>query len=321
MSLRVRPPRSFPGRARAPVPLAALAALVALTRVAGADDRTAEMPKFPASIDELSAPRLPPPFVLPELSHPFWDIGIGWLVGVGATPSGGGARTSPALGLGRVSFEGDIAFPRRFYIGATLPFASALAPDGGGAKSVPGNVESHVRVVFPLPSWLAFGAELGVVAPTARFDRGTSAHRAAVEASSLEPTDAVHFVPDAFALRPAMDLRVLRGPLVVQVRQGMDIVLDTSGGRAVTSGRFLGHAGVRLLDQLEVSVEATQSYLFDERFSDRRRTSMTIGPGARLSLGTIDLGMAVVSSLFDPISVDLERFVALRFSIVEHLGN
>lgn len=281
------------------------------------DDRAAEAPRFPIEVDDLS-PRLPSPFVLPELSHPSWDLAVGWLVGV-ASPATEG-RTPPALGLGRATVEGDLVFPRRFYLGATLPLARALAPDGeSGTKTTIGNVEAHVRVVFPLPSWLAFGAVLGVVAPTARFDRGTGAYAAATAAASLEPTDGVHFVPDAFALRPAMDMRVLRGPFVVQARQGFDIVLDSTSGRAVTSGRFLGHIGVRWTQDIELSIEATQAYFFDERISDSRRTAMTIGPGARLTLGKVDIGAAVVSSLFEPLSHDIDRFIAARLSLVAHL--
>ncbi|MDB5216460.1 MAG: hypothetical protein JWO86_4387 [Myxococcaceae bacterium] len=282
------------------------------------DDRTVEPPKFPASVDDLSAPRLPPPFVLPELSHPSWDVALGWLVGV-ASPERAD-RTTPALGLARFTAEGDLFFPRRFYVGVTLPFASALAPDAtSGAKTVFGNVEAHVRVAFPLPTWLAFGAVLGVVAPTARYDHGTGAEAASTMAASLEPTDAVHFAPDTFALRPAMDVRVLRGPFVVQVRQGVDVVLDTAAGRAVTVGRLLGHAGLRVRRDVEVSIEATQRYTFDDRVSDQRRSAMTIGPGVRLSLGIVDVGAAMLTNVFHPLSGDIDRFVALRLSLVAHL--
>lgn len=302
---------------RASVILSAIAA-IAWPSAASAQDHHRPPPKFPDSVDELSAPRLPQPFVLPDLSHPSWDLALGWLVGVAAAARTD--RASPALGLARASVEGDVFFPRSLYVGGTVPFASALAPDGAsGTKTVLGNVEGHVRVVFPLPSVLAFGAELGVVAPTASFDKDSGAHAAALEAASLEPTDGVHFAPEAVALRPAMDVRVLRGPFVVQARQGIDIVIDSASGRTVTTGRLLGHGGIRVKRDVELSIEATQSYLFDERVPDGRRTAMTIGPGARLSLGTIDVGAAVLTSLFGPLSPDIDRFVAARLSLVTHL--
>ena len=281
------------------------------------EDHSAEAPRFPSSVDELSAPRLPPPFVLPELSHPDWDLALTWLVGLATKEQAN--RPASAFGIARASAEGDLIFPRRFYIGGTLPFAAALAPDGeSGTKTLLGNVELHGRVVFPLPSWLAFGAVLGFVIPTARYGKGTAADDAATEAAALEPTDLVLFRPDTFAFRPGMDVRVLRGPFVVQARQGIDIALDTSG-RAVTVGRFLGHVGIRLQKDVEVSVEATQLYQFDERVRDDKRTAMTIGPGARFLLGGVDLGAAVVTNLYAPLSPALDRFVAARISLIAHL--
>ncbi|MDB4935071.1 MAG: hypothetical protein JWP87_2043 [Labilithrix sp.] len=301
----------------APAPPASAAAPRPLSRPRK-DDRTAEMPKFPASVDELSAPRLPPPFVLPELSHPYFDVSVGWLVGVAAPARA--ERTSPAMGIARATAEGDVIFPRRLYFGVTVPFAGALAPDASsGAKTLLGNVEAHVRVVFPLPTWLAFGGVLGIVAPTARHAHGTGAEAASTIAASLEPTDAVFFAPDAFAIRPAMDVRVLRGAFVIQARQGIDIVLDTATGRAVTVGRFLGHLGLRVKRDVELSIEGTQAYLFDERVQDRRRAAVTLGPGAMLSLGTIDVGAAVVTSVFEPLSGEIDRFVAARVSLVAHI--
>jgi hypothetical protein len=281
------------------------------------EDHSADAPRFPTSVDELSAPRLPPPFVMPELSHPDWDLGLSWLLGF-AVPEQAERPTS-ALGLARATAEGDVFFPRRLYVGGTLPFASALAPDGtSGSKTVLGNVELHARVVFPLPSWLAFGAVFGLVVPTASYGHDTAAHQAATAAAALEPTDLVHFRPDTVAFRPGMDVRVLRGPFVVQARQGIDVALDTSG-RAVTVGRFLGHAGIRVQKDIELSLEATQLYQFDERVRDDKRTAMTIGPGARLLLGGVDIGAAVVTNLFAPLSPAVDHFVAARISLIAHL--
>lgn len=307
-------------RRRALTSLALLAALLR-TPPAAADhqDDASLGPKFPSSVDELSAPRLPAPFIMPDLSHEAWDVNVGWLLGLATARRDGG--TSPVLGLARASVEGDIVLPRRFYVGATVPFASALAPDGSttGAKTVLGNVEVHARIVFPLPSWLAFGAVFGVAAPTARFDKESGAQAAATVATSLEPTDAVYFEPDAIALRPAMDMRILRGAFIVQARQGVDVVIDGATGRTVTTGRFLGHVGVHMKRDLEVSIEATQIYFFDEKVSDSRRTAITLGPGVRLPLGPVDVGAAVVTSLFAPLSNEIDRFLALRLSLVAHL--
>lgn len=295
-----------------------LAAAVAPRTAAADDSEEPTGPKFPTSPDELSAPRLPPPFIMPDLSHEGWDFGMGWMLGVATARRDGG--TSPVLALARATVEGDIVLPRRLYIGATLPFASGLTADGSsGARTVAGNVELHGRIVFPLPSWLAFGAVFGVVVPTARYDRDSPAHDAAVAATSLEPTDALYFTPGVVALRPAMDMRIIRGPFIVQARQGIDIVIDSVTGRTVTTGRFLGHIGVHIQRDLEISIEGTQVYLFDERVPDNRRTAITLGPGARIPVGPVDIGAALVTNVFAPLSPEIDRFLAMRISLVVHL--
>lgn len=281
------------------------------------EDRSAELPRFPASIDELSAPHLPPPFVLPELSHPDWDLAVAWLVGAGTSERAD--RPTSALGLLRLSAEGDVVFPRRFYIGGEAPFAGGPSQDGsGGTKTLLGNVDLHARVVFPLPSWLAFGAVFGLTLPTAQFKRDTAASEAALAVAALEPTDLVQFKAGTVGFRPAMDMRLLRGPIVVQARQGIDVALDSSG-KAATVARLLGHIGVRIRSDFEVSLEATQLYQFDERVRDDKRTAMTVGPGARLLLPGVDIGVAIVTNLYAPLSPALDQFVAARISLIVHL--
>lgn len=281
------------------------------------EDQSAELPRFPSSVDELSAPHLPPPFALPELSHPDWDLAVSWLLGFGTAERAD--RPTSALGLLRLSAEGAVAFPRRFYLGVDVPFAGGPSQDAsGGTKTLLGNVGIHARVAFPLPSWLSFGAVFSFVVPTATFDRDTAASEAALAVAALEPTDLVQFKAHTLAFRPGMDVRVLRGPFVVQARQGLDIALD-SQGRATTFGRFLGHVGVRIKQDFELSLEATQLYQFDERVRDDKRTAMTIGPGARLVLRGVDLGAAFVTNLYAPLSTALDSFAALRISLIAHL--
>ncbi|MDB4944589.1 MAG: hypothetical protein JWP97_4123 [Labilithrix sp.] len=305
--------------AQASQPGTAPAAGVTVTQRDGAplvEDRSAELPRFPSTVEELSAPRIPPPFVLPELSHPDAQLAITWMLGVGTPEDPSKPRST--LALGSASFEGSWIFPRRMYFGVTLPFASALAPDGTGSKTLLGNVELHARVIVPLPTWLAFGAFLGVVAPTSIYEPGSSAHAASLDAIALEPTELPHFTPQQVTLRPAVDLRVLRGPFVVQARQGLDIGIDFDG-RSRTYGRFLGHVGVLIKHNFELSLEATQLYQFDERTPDDKRTAMTIGPGARILLHGVDLGLGAVTNLFAPLPSALDHFYALRISLIPHL--
>lgn len=297
----------------------ALASFVGTTNAAALPTQWSTDAAEVAGREDLPSPRLPRPFDLPELSHSRLDAGLAWTAG-GAEPNLHG-RPLSAIGLVRVSIESPIGDSRRVYVGATYPIAAALPPDGSGAtKTVFGNGEVFGRVAFPMPSWLATGAVLGIVLPTALYDRGSPAAEAATTAISLEPTNFVQFRPGIFAFRPALDLRILRGPFVLQAREGIDVEVDSRGLHQPASvGRLLIHAGVLTEQSVELSVEATQAYFFTTEFPDSRRTVFTIGPAARLSYRHMDVGAGLVTNLFSPLDRNIDQFVALRLSLMTHL--
>ena len=129
----------------------------------------------------------------------------------------------------------------------------------------------------------------------------------------------------------------MSGTFVFQGRHGVDVALD-GALRAKIAGRLLGHVGLLLRPDLEVSIEATQLYVFssDEkatgeltpaeafanvyRISDDHRTALTIGPGVRLSSRDVDLGAALVTNLSSPLSPAAGGFVGLNLSVVGHVG-
>ena len=45
-----------------------------------------------------------------------------------------------------------------------------------------------------------------------------------------------------------------------------------------------------------------------------------VAPGVRLALGSVDVGAALVSSLFSPLVPSVEQLLALRLSLVFRLG-
>src|SRR5262245_35337048 len=89
---------------------------------------TANEPSSPFRVDP-PPPRLPVPFVLPDLSHARFDLGTDWFLGRMAPANG--SRPGAVAAIARVSAEANILVPRRVYVGAAYPFAAALPPDGG----------------------------------------------------------------------------------------------------------------------------------------------------------------------------------------------
>ncbi|MDF2696665.1 MAG: hypothetical protein K0S65_5048 [Labilithrix sp.] len=320
-------------------------AVLALTRTAGAQAHDeVQLGRYRESL-----PRVPAPFVLPELTHSHLDLRLDWFVG--RLSPADASRSASIAAIARPSLEANVLVPRRLYLGITYPFAVALPPDGGlapgevgrpsGSRAFLGNVEGEVRAVFPLPTWLEIGFTLGVVAPTLAQSRDDRPSRSAVHAvAALDPTSYVHFLPDRVALRPAGDLRIVRGRFVFQGRHGIDIMIDKEGiERAKISGRLLGHAGYLAREDLEISVEASQIYFFasDEkvttdssperafaeryRINDQRRAAVTIGPAIRLALREVDVGIALVTNLNRPLSPASDGFVGLNLSLVGHVGD
>lgn len=300
----------------------------------------------PALADDPPIPRRPAPFVLPDLTHAQSDVGLDWTAGRLSSDR----RPSVAGGVFRATLETSGILPQKLYVGSTLVVGSALPPDGGlapgeaappsGARTLVGNVESWVRAVFTIPSAIELGFLLGVVAPTATFDRTYRPNRSVAEAlSSFDPTSYVHFLQDRVALRPAGDLRFVRGPLSVQLRHGFDIIIDDAGiDSAKLAGRILGHVGVMPVKSLELGLEFSQVYFFSSddrvagpaspenafaetyRISDDHRASLTLGPTVRYATRDFDVGLALVTNTREPLSPVTDEFVALRFSVITHLG-
>jgi hypothetical protein len=290
--------------------LAIVLASILVATSARADDQRAEAPQIARLFDEITGPKLPPPFALPELTHPGSDTRVDWTLG-------GAEGTS--IGILRPSAEARLGPLRRVYVGASWTLAGATG------KVASGNVEGTVRVVFPMPSWLAFGAGVGLVVPTARWSHASPAHRAAVDAASLDPTELIAFTPDVVGIRPVLDMRFVRGPLVAQLRDGLDFALDTATDyRVRTTGRLLVHIGILASDDVELSMEATQLYFFTNGdyygpdVHDDNRTAMTFGPGARIAFSDVDLGISGSTNVDAPLSDRFGRFFSVRLSIVGH---
>jgi hypothetical protein len=266
-------------------------------------------------------PPPPPSSALPDFAHSLTEIRLDGAMTNASSSSRSGQGTP--IGLLYASAEAPVGSLSRFYVGGRVPLAVA-ATSGGGTKSVAGNLEGEVRLVFPLPISLAFGASLGVTVPTALFDRGTSAQEAAAAAASLDPTELSLFTPHGLAFRPAFDVRVLRGPVVLQLRDGADLLVDTTRESFGAAGRIVAHVGAMPISNLELSVEATQIYFFTNGdvfgidVSDAKRTALTLGPFARLAFHEIDVGVGAITNLQAPLAARLDRFIALRLSIVAH---
>jgi len=107
---------------------------------------------------------------------------------------------------------------------------------------------------------------------------------------------------------------------------GTAVAVRPSEVRRSAAGEFVGGrlcllpgSGASWTPQRASLAFSPQLYQFDERVPDDKRTAMTIGRGARFLVGGVDLGAAVISNLFAPLSPALDRFIAMRISLIAHL--
>lgn len=325
---------------------AAVSAVLAL--LAGASSANAADPDYDEVLRAGRIPRLPAAFALPELTHARLDTGVDWLVG--HEPPRDDARAGAVAAMVRPSVEGRLRTTRPVFLGLTVPLAVALPPDGGlasgevarasGTRALLGNLEGQLRAVFTLPMWIELGFTLGLVAPTAAFDRSDRAARSAsAAAASLDPTSIPQFLPGRVAFRPAGDLRIVRGSFVFQGRHGFDIVVDDQAlETARVSGRLVGHVGWLARRDLELSLEAIQSYAFGTepadtgggtaaekafratyRIEDARRSAVVFGPGFRWTSPELDVGVAFVTNMAAPYSPVVSEVFGVRVSVIGHV--
>jgi hypothetical protein len=302
------------------VRLAAWSFLACLFVPMGPKTARADDLKMDGYVEDLGPVLPPPPGTLPHFWHDRTDLTLDWLMSSASIRGAG----NESIGLLEPSAEVPIGELHREYVFARLPLAAAVT-DRAGTKMVAGNLELGGRLVFPMPSWLAFAASMGFVLPTARFDRGSPAQEAAVAAVTMEPTEISLLTPNAFGVRPAFDVRLIRGPFVLQVRDGVDLAMDTARKWALTAaGRIIAHAGFVVLPKLELSVEAAQIYFFTNGdvsgidATDAKRTALTIGPFVRYSMGDVDLGVGATTNIQSPLATPIDQFVAARVSLALH---
>ena len=205
------------------------------------------------------------------------------------------------------------------------------------------SAEAHIRTVFPLPNWLEIGFIMGLLLPTASFERDYRPNLSAARAAaSLDPTSYPDFLPGRFGLRPAGDLRIRRDNLIFQGRHGIDILFDSEGiGKTTLTGRLLAHVGYLARPDLEVALEGSQFYFFattepatsgtasqqnfEQNFTDRyrvkdgARSAIAIGPTIRVMTRDWDYGVALSTNIADPLSPVADGFLGIRFSIIGHV--
>ena len=255
-------------------------------------------PRGGAFEDPYDLPTAPRPPTLRELTHPDLEATLETTAGAILAPPGG---TRAHAYIQRIDLEVPVAL-RRWYVGAAYEVAGGS--NGTGLEVVGGNLAIDARTLWATRTGLAFGGGMAVMIPTASYDPNGTASHVALEAATLRPWDVSYFVPDAWGIRPYVDVRALTGPVVLQFRQGLDFTVSSlllSDQRLfATTGIYLGW---QLARAVAVGLEAFEAYAINlPAVRDRDRETVVLSPNVRLELPWVQPAISAFTNLGPPIS-------------------
>jgi hypothetical protein len=259
--------------------------------------------------DPYDLPTAPRPPTLPELTHGDLEATLETTAGA-LLPTPGGSLAHAYVQ--RLGLELPLGL-RRWYVGAAYEVAAGTAD--GSFEAVGSNLAVEGRTLWATHTGLAFGGGLRLMAPTAAFDPNGTAAAVALDAATLRPWDVSFFVPDAFGLRPFVDVRVIDGPFVAQFRQSLDATFSTSRNEQrlyATTGVYVGW---RVTSEVAGGLEAFEAYVIDApSVRDGARSAIVASPSVRLSLPWVQPAISVFTNLGTPLYGAHQSIWGFRFA-------
>jgi hypothetical protein len=298
------------------VRLRASALAVAVVVTAAAASRSVRAQNVHVA-DPYDVPKAPRPPTLPELTHAEMEATLEETVGAILQPGGGGVTHAYVQ---RIALEVPLS-QRRWYVGAAYELAGA--GNGTGLEIIGGNLALDGRTLWATTTGLGFGGGLSLMLPTASFDASGPASYVAYQAAMLRPWDVSYFVPNAFGIRPYVDVRAHDGPFVVQFRQGVDFtgpseLLFNKPRKFSTTGLYLGW---QMTPEVAVGLEAFEAYAIDlPDVRDGSRETLVVSPSIRLALPLVQPAISAFTNLGPPLSPPWVQGKASTFTVPGDTG-
>ena len=208
--------------------------------------------------------------------------------------------------LERLEFEQALSI-RRWYLG---PRTRSRSEDSGGTLKV---AASHPEV-WGRAVWASHrGTRLR--RGTRRRAPGVANHGPSGEAVAnsvrvVRPWDYVDFANNAYTLRPFIDVRDIDGPVMLQLRQGIDVTKPSSGPRSSPAGPPSSSATVRAISSGWVSKHG-RSTSSSPRSSGPR---YALSPSIRLMTKWLRPAASLLVPIDRPLFGAIDNYWALRLS-------
>lgn len=284
--------------------------LFALALLVAAGPATAE------TDDTRLLPDVQRPPTLPELTHADNEATLETTMGTfTSNPTSPLSNGHTPVQTQRLNVEIPLA-RRRWFAGANYQTAMGAPSSPQAIRVISGNAEIYGRGVWATPTGLAFGGGFGVMLPVANFNRETENRDVALAAITLRPWDESAFQEGFLSMRPFVDVRDAIGPLVFQLRQGLDWQFAVRGGG---STRLLAvtsiYAGYRITPVVAAGVELFELYYVDAPVADDRRLYVTMVPNVRLMFDRVQPTFGVIANLVNAAFPGVDRVWGARFGL------
>lgn len=214
--------------------------------------------------------------------------------------------------------EGEIPLgTRSWHAGLAWDLASAAAP-GKERSFLYGNPEVWARGIGFNATGLAGGGSLGLVIPLPRSsdDAGLGDLVRVVR-----PWDTGYFSDTILTVRPAFDARAVLTPIVLQMRQGLDVSYAIDTGRGDFVARIATYVGWEALPRVTMGLELWQVYSITAEVADNERAAITLAPSLRLRTTPLEPGLSFLFPLSTPLEGIATAFFAARVHVRLALGD
>jgi hypothetical protein len=225
-----------------------------------------------------------------------------------------GAAFAPGGGAWAERFTLEVpAAGRGWQIGVSYS-AGGGRPPAGALAPVSANTEIWGRGEWVETTGLAFGGGLAIALPTSLHQASGRGARAANLLVSTRPWDAVLFDSRAFAVRPFIDMRAVRGRFVLQFRQRIDLGLNVIGGGPdhTTLSASIGLAASYRIGSFNAGLEAWQLYFIERETLDGQRSFFSLSPFLCAYAAKLEPCVSLLTNVDRPVSRDLDRVYVLR---------
>jgi hypothetical protein len=225
--------------------------------------------------------------------------------------------------------------PHAWYFGAAGGVAGAAVPragtpGAGGTAVVLANPQLWARGIWWSEAGLAAGGGLGLVLPVPRTFSALEAE--VVRAVRvIRPADYPHYQDMALAARPFLDVRYVAGPIVLGLRQGLDVVvlardLEEREHRADLTAVAAAFVGFEPVSALDLGLELAEVYQISADVSapscsdpcDQYRAQLTLSPSVRLDLDRAAVAVSVLFPLSTPLRAEVASYFAGRLHLETH---